>query len=82
MGILIILAAAAFGFVFVDVLRVHHQFNGLLNFKPFNCQNCVSGWSALVFCLFAGINWFWIIPVMCWAMITNVILNGILNRVA
>jgi hypothetical protein len=81
MGIISIsISAAALAFAFVEILGVPYWFKGLLNFKPFACQTCMSGWFALALGLLSGTGWIWLLPVMALAMIVNIILNGVVNK--
>lgn len=69
MGI-VILYALCTAFVLVEKLQLPYRFDGYLNFKPFNCQTCLSGWVALPVSLLMGYTWQ--TPfLMCVAMVTS-----------
>lgn len=54
--------AAMFAFFFIDVLRIPERFTPLY-FKPFNCNLCLSFWTALLL---------WLIP----EQIVNILFTG------
>ena len=71
-----VIYACAIAFVWVQVLQMPYRFKQKLNFKPLNCQTCLSGWLTL---FFVGFHWI-VIPYMCLAMILQIILEGIVRK--
>lgn len=66
----------AMAFVFVEILQVPFRFKGKLNFKPLNCAVCMSGWFTLIL---MGVHWI-TFPLMCLAMIGQILLTGLINK--
>lgn len=71
-----VLYACAIAFVWVDILQIPFRFKQKLNFKPLNCQVCLSGWITLIL---TGFHWI-VIPYMCLAMVIQIILSGIIKK--
>ena len=74
--IITLLASIAMAFVWVEILHVPYRFHQKLNFKPFNCAVCLSGWFAL---FLTGLHWY-AIPMMCFAMIGQIFLAGLIRK--
>lgn len=71
-----IIYAICMAFVWVDILQMPYRFKRKLNFKPFNCAVCLSGWFTLAL---MGFTWL-TIPMMCIAMVGQIILSGLINK--
>ncbi len=74
-----ILYAMCLAYVWVHVLQVPYWFKAAFNFKPINCEVCMSGW----FCLCMTVTSYAVIEVvgmMGVAMIGEVLLNGLIRR--
>jgi hypothetical protein len=49
---IIILMAVCLSWLWVEEFQVYRRMDGYLNFKPFNCGLCLSGWfTLLLMCL-------------------------------
>lgn len=72
----IILIAMCMAFVWVDILHIPYRFHQKLNFKPFNCQVCMTGWITLAI---VGLHWR-AIPMMCVAMVGQILLQGLIRK--
>lgn len=78
----IIISAIALAFVWVEILHIPYRFHQKLNFKPFNCTVCMSGWFAFIIMLLTD-NSYTLIQMasfMSIAMIGQILLNGIINK--
>jgi hypothetical protein len=72
----VIIYAISMAYIWVEVLQIPYRFKRALNFKPFNCAVCLSGW----FCVpLYGVSWS-VIPVMCVAMIGQILLQGLIKK--
>lgn len=75
----IVVFAIAMAWVFVNVVNKRKW----LNFKPFTCDFCMSGWfAALLYGLFLFCS-SWVIDLLgliCVAMVSFVLLNGVINK--
>lgn len=71
--------AVCASFVIVDVLQLGHRWNGLLNFKPFTCKTCMSGWLVIPLC-FDHSQWFYIPYIMAIAMTASYIINRFIDK--
>ena len=71
-----VIYSIAMAFVWVEILQIPYRFKQKLNFKPLNCAVCLSGWFALIL---LGVHWT-TIPLMCIAMIGQILLNGLIHK--
>ena len=69
--------SACGGWVFVNVLEFHKRFR-IINFKPLNCDVCMSGWIYLALS-FNTVYWHYIPLHMSLAMVATIFLNKLLK---
>jgi len=81
-----IIFSICLAFVWTDILYIHRRIGyyskkdgrkkALLNFKPFNCTVCMSGWITLGY---YGLHWS-SLQYMALAMVAMILLRGIINK--
>jgi hypothetical protein len=79
-----IMASISMAFVWVEILQIPFRFQRKLNFKPFNCSVCLSGWFMLGFTIIDNIqyhNIFEILGLMSIAMVLEIFLSGLIRKV-
>jgi hypothetical protein len=78
-----ILGSVAMAFVWVEILQMPYRFHRKLNFKPFNCAVCLSGWFMLGFTFIDTIDYhniFEIFALMSIAMVSQILLSGLIRK--
>ena len=68
--------AIGIAYIWIHILQMPYRFKGKLNFKPLNCDVCLSGWITFIL---VGFHWI-AIPYMCLAMIGQILLTGIIRK--
>lgn len=75
-----ILLAACAAHVLVNVVQIGYRWNGLLRFKPFTCETCMTGWCALPLLLFHQVPWLYVPYGMCAAMVASIVFNLLIGK--
>lgn len=78
-----ILGSITMAFVWVEILQMPFRFHRRLNFKPFNCAVCLSGWFMLGFTFIDNIkynNVFEIFSLMSISMVCQILLSGLIRK--
>jgi hypothetical protein len=82
--ILLILFAACFAFVMIEVIRWQDYEDHIMNskpfnFKPLNCVACLSGWTGIIAAVFNGYG-FQSILFLPVCMVAGIAIEGLLKK--
>lgn len=68
------------GYVIVDMIDLPHRWDGALNFKPFSCRHCLSGWLSVMLWAFYGYPLICIPFLMCLVIMVSVFVGNALFK--